>query len=216
MGLSQALSAALAGVNTTQQSLSVIAGNVANANTPGYVDESLNQVELTTSGQGGASVDTAGINRNLDTLLQGQLWTETSGGSCADTTSQLYQQLQQIYGTPGASTSFDGIFDNFTTALQSLSTSPSSYSAQAAAVSSAQAVAQNLNSMTASVQQMRTQTEQGIATDVQSANSALQQIASINLQLEAAPADSTSATLEDQRDQDVTQLSQLMNVRVVQ
>ena len=40
MGLSQALSAALAGVNVTQQSLSVIAGNVANANTPGYVDES--------------------------------------------------------------------------------------------------------------------------------------------------------------------------------
>ena len=38
MGLSQALSAALAGVNTTQQGLSVIAGNVANANTPGYVD----------------------------------------------------------------------------------------------------------------------------------------------------------------------------------
>ena len=43
MGLSQALSAALAGVNVTQQSLSVIAGNVANANTPGYVAESVNQ-----------------------------------------------------------------------------------------------------------------------------------------------------------------------------
>ncbi|HXO55156.1 MAG TPA: flagellar hook-associated protein FlgK [Mycobacterium sp.] len=217
MGLSQALSAALAGVNTTQQSLSVIAGNVANANTPGYVDESLNQVELTTSGQGGASVDTAGINRNLDTLLQGQLWTETSGGSYADTTSQLYQQLQQIYGTPGASTSFDGIFDNFTTALQSLSTSPSSYSSQAAVLSSAQAVAQNLNSMTTSIQQLRTQAEQGIANDVQAANTALQQIAQINQQLEGSTtADSATATLEDQRDQDITQLSQLMNVNVVQ
>jgi len=216
MGLSQALSAALSGVNATQQGLSVIAGNVANANTPGYVDESVNQVESTATGLNGTSVDVTGINRNLNTLLQSQLWTESSGGSYADTTANLYQQLQQIYGTPGSSTSFDTIFNNFTTALQSLSTSPSSYSAQAAAVSSAQAVAQNLNSMTASVQQMRTQAEQGIATDVQSANSALQQIASINLQLEAAPADSTSATLEDQRDQDVTQLSQLMNVRVVQ
>jgi flagellar hook-associated protein 1 FlgK len=216
MGLSQALSAALSGVNATQQGLSVIAGNVANANTPGYVDESVNQVEATATGLNGTSVDVTGINRNLNTLLQSQLWTESSGGSYADTTANLYQQLQQVYGTPGSSTSFDTIFNNFTTALQSLSTSPSSYSAQAAAVSSAQAVAQNLNSMTASVQQMRTQAEQGIATDVQSANSALQQIASINLQLEAAPSDSTSATLEDQRDQDITQLSQLMNVRVVQ
>ena len=117
MGLSQALSAALAGVNTTQQGLSVIAGNVANANTPGYVDETVNQVEVATAGQAGVSVDTDGINRNLNTLLQSQLWTETSGGSYADTSAQLYQQLQQIYGTPGSSTSFDAIFDNFTTAL---------------------------------------------------------------------------------------------------
>ena len=77
MGLSQALSAALAGVKTTQQGLSVIAGNVANANTPGYVDESVNQVEVATGGVTGASVDTTGINRNLNTLLQSQLWTET-------------------------------------------------------------------------------------------------------------------------------------------
>jgi flagellar hook-associated protein 1 len=68
MGLSQALSAALAGVTTTQQALSVISGNVANANTPGYVDESVNTVEVATAGQQGVSVDTTGINRNLNTL----------------------------------------------------------------------------------------------------------------------------------------------------
>ena len=64
---------------------------------------------------------------------------------------------------------------------------------------------------------MRTQAEQGIATDVQTANNALQQIAQINGQLAGgSQTDSAAATLEDQRDQDVTQLAQLMNVRVVQ
>jgi flagellar hook-associated protein 1 len=218
MGINQALSAALAGVNVTQQGLSIIAGNVANANTTGYVDESLNQVELGTAGTSGASVQSAGINRDLNTLLQSQLWTETSGGSYADTTSQLYQQLQDIYGTPGSTTSFDAIYNNFTTALQGLSTTPSSYSDQAAVLSSAQALAQNLNSMTSSVQQLRTQAEAGIASDVQTANGLLQQIAQINDKLEGtgSDADSTTATLEDQRDQDVTQLTQLMNVNVVQ
>ncbi len=162
------------------------------------------------------SVDVAGINRNLNTLLQSQLWTETSGSSYADTSAQLYQQLQQIYGTPGSSSSFDAIFNNFTSALQTLSTSPSSYSAQSAAVSAAQGVAQNLNSMTASIQQLRGQAEAGIASGVQTANTALQQIAQINQQLVAAPPDSSTASLEDQRDQDVTQLTQLMNVNVVQ
>lgn len=151
MSINQALSAAVAGVNTTQQALSVIAGNVANANTPGYVDESLGQQEFAVVGQPGTSVDVTGINRNLNTLLQSQLWTETSGNSYAGTTSQLYQQLQQIYGTPGSSTSFDAIFNNFTTALQTLATSPSSYSAQSAAVSAAQGLAQNLNSMTSTI-----------------------------------------------------------------
>jgi flagellar hook-associated protein 1 FlgK len=217
MGLSQALSAALAGVNATQQSLSVIAGNVANANTPGYVDESVNQVEVGGNDNGGTSVDTTGINRDLDTLLQSQLWTETSGDASADLNAQFYQQLQQIYGTPGSSTSFDAIFDNFTTALQGLAANPSSYSAQSAVISAAQTVAQNLNSMTATIQQLRTQAEQGIANGVQSANTALQQIAQINQQLGATNiSDTTTATLEDQRDQDITQLSQLMNVTVLQ
>jgi flagellar hook-associated protein 1 len=217
MGLSQALSAALSGVNVTQQGLSVIAGNVANANTPGYVDESINQAEVATPGQAGTSVDTDGINRDLDTLLQSQLWTETSGDSYADTSAQVYQQLQQIYGTPGSSTSFDAIYDNFTTALQTLTSDPSSYSAQTQVIGAAQNVAQNLNSMTTTIQQLRTQAEQGIASGVQTVNTALTQIAQINQQLEGSTAsDSATATLEDQRDQDITQLTQMMNISVVQ
>jgi flagellar hook-associated protein 1 FlgK len=215
MGLSQALSAALSGVTATQQALSVISGNVANANTAGYVDESVSEVAVSTSGQQGVTVDTTGINRNLNTLLQNQLWTETSGGSYADTVSQMYQQLQEMYGSPSSSSSLSAIYSNFTTAAQALSTNPSSYSAQTQVTGTAQVLAQNLNAMTSTVQGMRTQAEQGIAADVQTANTAIADIAKINQQLGSAPPDSATATLEDQRDQDIQQLSQLMNVTVV-
>ncbi len=215
MGLSQALSAALAGVKATQQSISVIAGNVANANTPGYVDESAVQSSVGTGAQSGSSVNITGINRNLNTLLQNQLWTETSGGSFADATSSLYQQLQTVYGTPGSSTSFDGIYNSFTSALQSLAANPGSYSEQSAVVGAAQELTQNLNSMTSQIQQLRTQAEQGIATDVQTVNNDLNQIAQINQQLQGASgSDASTATLEDQRDQAITSLSQMMNVTV--
>jgi hypothetical protein len=77
-------------------------------------------------------------------------------------------------------------------------------------------VAQNLNSMTTTIQDLRTQAEQGIATDVQAANTAIQQIAQINSELQGSTnSDSAAAALEDQRDQDITQLSQLMNISVV-
>jgi flagellar hook-associated protein 1 FlgK len=70
--------------------------------------------------------------------------------------------------------------------------------------------------MTASIQQLRTQTEEGIATGDATANNALQRIAQINRRLASAPQDSTTATLEDQRDQAITQLAQLMNITVLQ
>ena len=217
MGLSQALSAALAGVNTTQKSLSVIAGNVANANTPGYVDESVNQTELASGGLAGVSVDFAGINRNLNTLLQGQLWTETSGASYADLAAQYYQELQPIYGTPGSSSSFDAIYSTFTTAVQALAANPSAATAQSTVIGAAQALTQNLNAMTGTIQQLRTQAEQSIAGDVTTANTLLQQIAQINGKLEGTTQlDSAAAALEDQRGQAVTQLAQLMNVTIVQ
>jgi flagellar hook-associated protein 1 len=217
MGLSQALSAALAGVNTTQKSLSVIAGNVANANTPGYVEESADQTAVASGALAGTSVDFAGINRNLNTLLQSQLWTETSGASYADLAAQYYQQLQPIYGTPGSSSSFDAIYTGFTNAVQALAANPSAATAQNAVIGAAQTVTQSLNAMTGTIQQLRTQAEQGIAGAVTTANNLLQQIAQINGKLEGTTQlDSAAATLEDQRDQDVTQLAQLMNVTVVQ
>ncbi|HML13677.1 MAG TPA: flagellar hook-associated protein FlgK [Xanthobacteraceae bacterium] len=217
MSLIQALSTAMSGLSATQAGLTITAGNVANANTPGYVSESPNVVE-TSTGNGGAGVDVEGVNRTLDQLVQNQLWTETSGGSYADTAAQLYQQLQQVYGTPGSAGAFDSAFNNFTAAVQTLTTSPASSAAQSGAISAAQQLTQSLNGMSASIQGLRTQAEQGIATDVQQANAAMQQIAQINQQLGASsgPLSAADATLEDQRDQDITQLSQLMNIKVVQ
>jgi flagellar hook-associated protein 1 FlgK len=216
MSLIQALSTAMSGLRATQAGLSVTAGNVANANTPGYVRENANLVE-TSAGSAGISVDVAGVNRTLDQLVQTQLWTETSGGAYADAKAQLYQQLQQAYGTPGSANAFDTAFNNLTAAVQALATSPASSAAQGGALSAAQAFARNLNTTSSAIQGLRTQAEQGIATDVQQANAAMQQIAQINQELgNGGIQDSTTAALEDQRNQAVTQLSQLMNIKVVQ
>lgn len=216
MSLTQALATSLSGLQATQKSLSIVAGNVANAQTPGYIAQSVVQV-ATSSGDGGAGVNVTSINRLLDQFVQQQLRSETSGGGYADLRATFYQQLQQIYGQPGSGTSLDSTFNGFTTAAQALSTSPGSSAAQSQAVAAAQALAQQLNNATNGIQTLRSQADQGIAGDVQQANNALQQIASINQQLAASSsADSSSALLENQRDQYIDQLSKLMDIRVVQ
>ena len=215
MSLTSALNNALSGLNAAQAGLSVVSGNIANANTPGYVERTLNQAEVSAGGDVGAGVEVTGVIRNLNPMLQSQLRTETSGGSYADTKSQLYQQLQQVYGAPGTPGAFDSAFNNFATSLQSLSTSPASYASQTGVLGAAQQLAQNLNSMTDSIQGLRTQAAQGISTAVAQANEAMQTIAQLNGSLSSSsPPDAGTATLEDQRDLAVTALSKLMNIVV--
>jgi len=216
MGLTQALATSLSGLTATQANIAIVAGNVANAQTPGYVAQTATQVAVT-SGDSGESVRIASINRVLDQYVQQQLRTESSGGAYADLNAKFYQQLQQVYGQPGSNTTLDATFNSFTSAVQALSTSPSSFSAQSQTISAAETLAQQLNSATSSIQSLRSEADQGIANDVQQANNSLQLIANINQQLASGSSnDSTSASLEDQRDQAINQLAKVMDIRIVQ
>src|SRR5437660_554941 len=215
MSLIQALSTAMSGLSAAQAGMTVTAGNIANAGTPGYVAKTAVQV-ATTGGNAGDGVRIEAINRELDRFVQQQLRTEISGGAYADLRANFFQQLQQTYGQPGSNASFDALFNGLTGAVQALSTSPDSSSARAAVLGSAQALAGQLNSMTAGIQTLRGQAEQGIAADVDLANRALAQIADANRQIAADPAsDSAAAALADQRDQAIAQLAKLMDIRVV-
>ena len=215
MSLTQALNAATAGLNVTQQSLSVTAGNIANAQTAGYVRKTLEQQESAAGTS--ISVVTGAITRQLNVLVQSQLQTQTSGASFATKLSDIYQQLQNVYGAPGSPSGLDTLFNGFTTALQSLQANPSSPTAQSTAINAAQTLAQQLNQASNGIQSLRESAEQGISSDVQAANSALQEIASINAQVTStSSADAATSALLDQRDQDVNQLAQLMDIKVVQ
>ena len=215
MGLSSALATAMSGLRANQASLSIISSNVANAQTPGYVNQNTNQIEVS-SGTFGDSVQTTGVNRQLDLFVQSQLRTETSGGAYADQMSNILGQLQSVYGTPGGNGTLETSLSNFTASLQSLSSNPGNQSAQSVALSAAQTLAQQLNSTTQGIQSLRTNVDQDIGNATGQANTAMSQIAQINTQLQGlSPNDPLAATLMDQRDNAINQLSKLVDVRVV-
>jgi len=216
MGLSQALATAISGLKVNQASLALVAANVANADTPGYVRKTVNQV-ATGGNNSGIGVRVTAIQRELDLYVQRQLRAENSGASYADTRAQFYQRLQDVYGTPGSDSSFETVYNNFTGALQALATSPDDPAARSGVMSSAQLLAQQLNQMSDSIQSLRGDAELGIADAVSKANEAMSQIASLNQRIAASPLnDSATATLLDQRDSYIDQLSQLMDINVVQ
>ncbi len=214
MGLGSALATAMSGLRANQAALSILSGNIANAQTPGYVNQTVNQSELA-SGGNGTGVQVTGVNRQLDLYVQSQLRTETSGGAFADQMANILNQLQSVYGPPGGDGTIETSFNNFTAALQGLSNSQGAQSAQTAVLAAAQSLAQSLNQTSNGIQSLRSNVEQDIGNSVQRANSDMSQIAALNSQLQGMnPTDPAAANLMDQRDNAINDLSTLMDVRV--
>jgi flagellar hook-associated protein 1 len=216
MSLSSALSTAMAGLRANQAALGIVSSNVANAQTPGYVTQNVNQIELAGGAGNGASVRVIGVNRQLDQYIQAQLRTETSGGAYADQIANILSQLQNVYGTPGEDGTLENAYSNLTAAAQALSASSGSNAAQSSLLSAAQSLAQQLNATTQGIQTLRSNIEQDIGVSVGQANVAMNTIAQLNSRLQAMnPTDPAAATLMDQRDNAINQLAQLMDIRVV-
>jgi flagellar hook-associated protein 1 len=215
MGLTQSLSTALSGLQVNQASIALVSSNVANADTPGYVRKSIQQVVTVGNGTD-IGVRISEIQRAIDQYVQRQLRIENAGASYADTRAQFYNQLQDVYGQPGAANALETVYNNFTNALQALSTSPDDPTARSSVISTAQLLAQQLNQMSDNIQGLRANAELGISDAVTQANNAMTQIAALNQQIAGlSPGNSETASLMDQRDVYIDQLSQLMDINVV-
>ena len=219
MSLGDALSIAMAGLRANQAAMSLVSSNVANAETPGYVRKTIDQVQ-SYSGPSGSGVSVVGVNRELDAFLQAQLRTETSGASYASLRSDFLNQVQGLFGDPNSTGTLENSFNSLTTAVRALTTSPDSTSARIGLLNAAQVMSGALNAMSNGIQTLRSGAETGLADSTTTANNLLQQIASINNNIRSNPAGGTStdaatAAMLDQRDQAISQLAQLMDIRVV-
>jgi flagellar hook-associated protein 1 FlgK len=215
MSLNQALNTAMAGLRAAQTQLSLVAANVANAGTPGYIRKT--GVQITTAGGDfGLGVQVVGVARELDQYIQRQLRIETSGAAYADLLARFHAMLQSIHGKPGGETTLETAFNRLTSALQALSASPESPSVRSEVLSAAQELAQQLNRMAEDIQGLRIDAELGLASAVSQANDALREIARINGELSRSTQDNAArAALLDQRDMQIERLAALMDIRVV-
>ncbi|EAQ36099.1 hypothetical protein NB311A_11677 [Nitrobacter sp. Nb-311A] len=215
MSLSSALSIAMSGLRANQAALSIVSGNVANANTPGYVAQTLVQDQIVT-GSTGSGVRIIGVSRTLDAYVQSQLRTENAGSAYASQIAAVLGQLQNVYGTPGNDGTLEAAYNRFTSALQALSASSGNPAAQSSVLNAAQALAQQLNATTGGIQTLRSNAEQDLSVSVSQASAAMQQIAQLNQRLQSVSVqDPAAATLMDQRDAAIDQLSRLMDIRAV-
>ena len=209
---SNALNTATAGLRVTQASIGVVAQNIANVGTAGYVKRSLSTVS---EGIGNSGVASGTINRNLDEAAQTQLRLETSGSAYTGTIADVRGQLDRLYGAPGSASALDGVLNNFAQSLQGLAADPTSPPARSTAINSASSLASKIGDTARGVQSLRGATESQLAIGVRDANALIQSIATLNTKIVATGDDGAKADLLDQRDQKITSLASYLDVKTI-
>lgn len=216
MGLSSVLSTANQGLGLTQRSLDVVAQNIANADTPGYTQKSLQPVQLVSNGAA-VGITSVELQRTVDVFLQSQIWTETAAFNNADVRHQFLQQLDQLFGAPGGANSLDTLIDSFAGSLQELTNTPDAFTSRAQVVGDAEVLAQQLRQLSGDIQSLRQLAEDTIANEIDELNSALQSLSEINGQLNlVASTGAPPADLLDERDKFIGQISQFLEINVTE
>ena len=216
MSLQSALSIALSGLRVTNASIDLAARNIANAYTPGYTAKVQNPI-ATLSGGVLTGVSTGEIRREVDIFLQQQLRTEVSVGAQVDVRADFLARLDAIFGRPGEANALDTILNDMDAAFQALAATPDEFGTRDSVVNQALTLANQLNRLSDDVQLMRRETEVGLANAVAEANLAMQEIARLNTEIKNNfDSPDGIADLEDRRDAFIDQLSQLMDIRVVE
>ena len=214
MTLSTALSIANAGLSVTSAELDVVATNISNADTVGYTRKTIDRAEAVYDGRLTGVVNTS-TQRAIDELAQAQYWNETSATQYSATLNDYLAQVDEIFGQPGTNSTLDTLVNDFAEALQALATNPDDATARLEVLNDASVLATRLNSSADSVQALRQDAEYAIEAATDTLNDTLQQIEKLDQEIRvfSLSGDEPSGLL-DQRDSLITELSQLVDIKV--
>ncbi|MGI9381440.1 MAG: FlgK family flagellar hook-associated protein, partial [Methyloligellaceae bacterium] len=199
MGLTQVINVANTGLSATEAGLEIIARNVANADTPGYTRKSQDLHSLVAEGQS-MGVRIGDVTRVVNEFLQTELRGEISNLSSLNTKKQFVDRLDELFGQPGGSNALDTILNNFTDAIQQLTTSPDDFTVRQTAVADAQGMAAQLRTLSTEIQDLRQLAEDSLTQGVNEVNDVLSQIETLNTQLTDFAHQTPPPDILDERD----------------
>ncbi|MFN4183330.1 MAG: flagellar hook-associated protein FlgK [Hyphomonas sp.] len=216
MSISAAILAARSGLQVTSQKAEIVATNVANASTPGYVRRSLVVGELVQGSQT-AGVTSLGVSRSGDDAIKAQRRELTSDVAQATVLASTWQAISTRVGNTSSGAGLFRTFSNFESALTASITSPESTANTSALLNAAKSVASELNSFAKYGAQARAEADSEIAEGVDAVNTALKQIQDLNKRI--ASIDRTSsqaATLMDERQRVLDTIAQYLPIQTAQ
>ena len=216
MSLSTILNIANSGLQTAQTQLRVVSDNVSNVNTPGYVRKIADQVSLTTQGVG-SGVEVARVRIATDRFLQAASLSAGAEASRQGVRYELYDRIQSLFGDPGGDAGFFSQIDDVFSAFAATAEDAVSGPRRQDALFKTQGIFDEAGRISGQIQAVREDADGRIQSAVEKANSLLQQIETLNVDIaKATVLNGDASGAQTQQARLVDELSSLMDVQVSQ
>lgn len=214
MSINAIMNTANSGLTAAQAQLRVVSDNVSNVNTPGYVRKIAEQQTLVSQGVG-SGVEVARIRLATDRFLQAASFNAGADAARQSVRYELYDRLQGLFGDPGGAGGFFAQVDQAFSVFAAAAEDPTSSPRRQEALFRTQALFDEGARIAGQIQAVREDADGRIQSAVEQANSLLQQIEALNIEIarstavggDGSGAETAQAAL-------IGQLSELMDVRV--
>jgi flagellar hook-associated protein 1 len=207
-----------------QSALNIVANNVANANTPGYTQQVPNWREnapVQINGvRYGTGVSETGATSVRDRVLEERLQQQQQAASASSARLSALDSVQALFPPDSGSESsragdigadITGFFSSFA----SLEANPTDNSLREQVLSSARTLAGDVSNAAASLNAQRTSLDQEAASITNQVNSLTSAIAQLNIQIQSSSPTADAGSLEDDRQRDLSQLSQIIGINQI-
>ncbi len=210
-------------LDAAQIGLQVVGQNIANASTPGYTREKVVLEPAPTQRLGGLllgmGVEVKGVVQVVDKFLDERLRGATSDRSGADVQQQAYLALEGLIGEL-SDTDLSSSLNRFFAALSEVVNQPEDLSIRQLAIHQGETLAGDIRHLSQRVVQQRIQFDSQVARAADDINRLTDEIGTLNNRIVAAEGGDVSASdavgLRDQRHQALTELSELIGIKVVE
>ena len=207
----------LSGFEAAQKALDTIGNNIANAATEGYHRQRIKLTPAYSSQVGslqvGGGVDVAGVTRMVDRFLEQELLRQQSSlGQVSQEFSKL-RTVESAFGELSAGGGLSTVIDDFFNALQDLSAHPTEIIYQSQAVTAAETLGYRFRTLGEFLTTLETEIGLEAENTVEQINLLINRIAELNGNIGKIEITGGQANnLCDQRDQSITELSELINI----
>jgi flagellar hook-associated protein 1 FlgK len=220
MGLTSSLFIGRSALSASQAALQVTGNNLANAATEGYHRQ---RVEFSPVRGGqlgnqflGRGVDLASVRRAIDPSIQARMRSSIAQEQTAFIESSVLDSIEALTNEL-TGRDLSSAMSRFFNSWSELANNPGSPVTQAAVIEEGEALAGYIRGLRSDLIEQRTMVENDLASSVNRTNTLLEQVAQLNRAVvNGEQGVGQDGNLRDQRDQLIDELSQLLDIQVIE